>query len=75
MRDRPTRTRAGTAQAMRGSRRKSVLTLGAIAGRIFSRIAMRSGLIDVAGPWSVSSACRSAAMARSSCSAIGVVSR
>ena len=74
-RDRPMRTLAATAHAMRGSRRSSALRLGATDGLTFSRIAMRSWLIGAAGPWSVASAWRSAPIARSSASASGVVSR
>ena len=44
--------------AGRGAGRRS--RLGAIAGRIFSRTATRCWLIGAAGPWSVSSAWRSA---------------
>ena len=50
MRERPMRTLAATAQAMRGSRRNSELRLGAIEGLTFSRIAMRSWLIGAGGP-------------------------
>ena len=74
-RDRPMRTFAATAHAMRGSRRSSAFRLGATDGLTFSRIATRSWLIGPAGPWSVDSACRSAWTARSSESASGVVSR
>ena len=59
MRPRPTRTRAGTVTAIRGSRRRSALRFGDTAGRTRSRMATRCWLIGPAGPWSVASDWRS----------------
>ena len=75
MRERPMRTRADTATAMRGSRRSSVCDVGETAGWILRSTAKRCWLIAATGPWSVSSASRSAVIARSRPSASGVVSR